>query len=356
MFRLEKDQVSRLCQAGNQAPSGGNSQPWKVAIAGNSLILSVDPTRSGSMLDAGCLASIFALGMFTENLLVCADHLRLKYRLEFLNPKDLTNPFLKINFLGQLRSKAVYEDLFPFIEKRVTNRKLDNGQLISEKEITALREAAKPSCLLGAVSRNTEKATVATILGKADRIRTLNDTLFKQMFSELRWDEKEVKKTRDGVDLKTMEMPMGMEKVFKLLKNVPGARKIAPRKTLEEMATPLLLSSSHLCCLSVKGTLNAKAVFEAGRAMEKIWLLATRMGLALHPWTVITFLIIRVTYFEGQGLSAGESKEISALDKQLRKIFGHSRTETPLFVFRLFKASPPTAFSLRRDLDVFVEF
>ena len=81
--------------------------------------------------------------------------------------------------------------------------------------------------------------------------------------------------------------------------------------------------------------------------MQRLWLEATRHGIAVHPWTVSTFLLLRVEVFAGEGFGPTENDEVARMGSMLRTAFGLHPEQTPVFVFRLSTAPPPTARSLR---------
>lgn len=63
-------------------------------------------------------------------------------------------------------------------------------------------------------------------------------------------------------------------------------------------------------------------MLEAGQATERFWLKATKHRLALHPWTILHFLIIRNKKFCCEDLNEMERSELEKLDNQLHSFFG----------------------------------
>lgn len=354
-FRLTLDEIKALCRAGGMAPSGANAQPWRVVVSKNILELKLDPKRSESFLDVGRYASIFSLGCFAENVRITADAMGLCYKMEILDYKNIEDSFVRFLFFG--RQKLVIEkqnSLYPYIQKRVTNRQIYDGTIISKINFAVLEKVVAEFDLkykLRAVYTHEKKIKAADILGKADGIRLTNDQLFNEMMNEFRWSQEEVIKKRDGLDLKTLELPKNGEKMFLLLKNFSFARKIIPRKALERFARPLMLGCSHLCCLGVNGRPTPDKMFLAGQLVERLWLTATKLNLAIQPWTVFNFILLRATYFPRSGFKKEEETEILKMGKGFRSLYGLSKDEFPLFIFRLSKAKAPSARSLRIPLQ-----
>jgi hypothetical protein len=99
--------------------------------------------------------------------------------------------------------------------------------------------------------------------------------------------------------------------------------------------------------LSTSSELERETMVAAGRALQRLWLSATRDGLAVHPWTVSPLELIRLERFGGAGFTARERRAVARIAERLRDSFGLPRAETPVFVMRLSEAVPPSVRSLR---------
>lgn len=207
-----------------------------------------------------------------------------------------------------------------------------------------------------AVKSNNDKKVVTDILGKTDGIRFGNEIIFQEMIGELRWSPEEVEQTRDGLNVDTLELPKNVHIMLELMKNKPNIRAVFPKTIYEQMAQPVLLSSSHLCCISMKHEPTRIAFFEAGRVTERMWLHAARTGLSIHPWTILPFFLTRVLLVPGTVFSDQEAKEILFLRDKLLSVFTISGEDTPVFIFRLFKAELPKTRALRFKWNTFTNF
>lgn len=347
---LKKD-VALICQMGGLAPSGGNVQPWMVTVRANTVEVSLDPSRSTSFLDVNKLASVFAVGSFVENVLITLDWLGYSYSLD-LSPTINTTPLVKIT--ATARKRIISQrggELFHYIKKRATNRRMSDGRRISEDSISLLKDEASRFVALPftlrCVSENAKKERVAGILGEADAIRFKHPALRKQMFQEIRFTQEAAIRTKDGIDIATMELPKNVGKLLGLLRQFDFLTALLPKKTLAQMAKPLLLGSSHLCCLySTREEPSVASLFNAGRLTQRLWLRATQHDLAFHPWTVLPFFLLRVRLASPSGFQAKEEEAVKRLGLSLNKAFGASKN-MPVFIFRLSYADEPTARSLR---------
>ncbi|MBI3486350.1 hypothetical protein HY025_05440 [Candidatus Daviesbacteria bacterium] len=358
-FNLTDKEIETLFRAGEQSPSGGNVQPWNVSLKKNLIEVTLDPIRSkiSDFLDVHCFASIFALGCFTENILIAARSLGLKFNYELKTSEKVEYFKVQITFFGR---EKVYttEDLSIYVPKRVTNRQISDGTVIDQKDIELLIKQclafSKGQFNLNTCSSSTSKKNIARILGKADGIRMTKQETYEQMMREFRWSESEAKLSKDGLDLKTLELPGNVEKLFFLIRDYPFIREKFPLKIFEDFAKPLLLNSSHLCCLSTNSSLSPQVLFEGGRILERIWLISTKLNLAFQPWTPLIYFLIRTDYFKGEGFSKEEIKSVRNLGKLLRKEFSLKNKANLVFFFRLSKAKPASYRSIKRSWSEFV--
>lgn len=349
-FELTNKEIEEILTAGSLAPSGGNVQPWRIIVKNNKTMeLMLDKKRADTFLDVGHLASYMALGSFMENLTIASESMGLEYVVREFTPTRLSKPFVQIIFTGRKENNPPHP-LYEQIGKRATNRKLYDGKLISENvvdNLKALTRNKNKNFTLLAVHSEKDKKTVADILGKADGIRTFHKVLFKQMLSEIRWNEREVNESRDGIDMVTLELPAMVGKMMKLMHEHPIIVSTFPREVFENQAKPLLMHSSHLCCLAMNEKPTPTSLFTTGRVLQSLWLTATKHNLAFHPWTVLPFFLMRIDFFEGKGFSKQEIVELRKLDEKVKKVFALSKQQIPVFIFRLSYAKPPTSRSLR---------
>ena len=347
-FELGREEIQQLAEAGGAAPSGGNIQPWRVVAKKNVLELYLDEKRSTSFLDVERYASILALGAFAENVSIASDALKLKYKMKTLPYKGVEQPLAQFEYSGH-KNKAKPSEFYPYVHERVTNRRLHEGPPVAEDTVDTLINAARALelCNLHALAAPKKKETAARILGRADGLRMFNQTLHQQMFEELRWSTEEAQKTGDGIDIATLEMPPEAAGQLGALRSYETLVKAVPREAVEAMAMPAVMGCSHICCLTVDGDINPKNLFLAGRSLQRMWLEATRQELAIQPWAVLPFFLIRSNLFPGTGFSEVEESQLKGLGKDLRSLFGFDSGEQPLFIFRLSKAPPPSARSLR---------
>lgn len=348
---LTVKQKKFLIEMGAKAPSDGNMQPWRINFEGDTMKLQIDQTRSSGMLDVKNYASILALGSFYENIYQAALSLGYIARVD----KDYKNellPIFKIKFEEVKKNTKKYS-LVKHIDERVTSRSIFDGKLLSIRNLEKIeKNVAKFKIIkLKTIADPLKKAKLSQILGEGDRIRMLNNVLFSQMMSELRWSKNEVKATATGIDVETLEMPGNMSKIMRLLSDNFHFLSKINEKVFDNNALFLIKASSHIGCIIYSGPLNSDSFFKAGQALERMWLISTKYNIKIHPWSVLSFFFLRNKILKGEGFSQKEIKDLRRLEIDFREVFDLKIDETPIFIFRMFSSKTFGKKSLRLDFS-----
>lgn len=235
----------------------------------------------------------------------------------------------------------------------MTNRRLHQGPLLPEDEVRRVTALAEPPFAVTAVADPPGKQAVAGALALADVIRMRHRAMFDDMVREIRWTDGEARAHGDGLDLRTLDLPAASRALLPVLRRLPWLRLALPAARLGDTARALVHGSSHVCCLSSTDPPTPDTMVAAGRATERLWLAATRAGLALHPWTVSTLELLRLDAFDGEGFTTAERAEVGRMGERLRAAFGLPEAAWPVFVFRLSSAPPPDVRALRQPWETF---
>lgn len=358
-FRLTPEELRRLVEAGGMAPSGGNVQPWSVTATADTLAVGFDLPRATSFLDVGRLASALALGAFVENVTIAAESLGLRFALELGDMMDDDAPLARLRFGGRRDPAEVWpHPLYAFIPQRVTNRHLHEGPAVDDRTIEAITTAVQEPegrCRCVALGTEAGRREAARLLSATDVLRMFHREMHGQMFGELRWTPEETETTRDGIDVATLELSPEAVGQLGALRSHELVVRAVPPEAVAGLTERAIVGSSHVGCLAASlsassaspGATLRRGLFMAGQALARLWLTATRLGVALQPWSVLPFLVLRARHFGGTGLSAAEAAEIERLGRELEQLCGLRGGEVPLFIFRLAYAPMPSARALR---------
>jgi hypothetical protein len=91
-----------------------------------------------------------------------------------------------------------------------------------------------------------------------------------------------------------------------------------------------------------------------GKAVERMWLTATKNNIAVYPMTGPLFLFPRLIYGKGIGMTEEMIRELKVLRTEFTSLFSLKENTGEIFLFRLCYAEKPRIDSLRRPVkDIF---
>ena len=347
-MQLTDSEIDEIIRLGGLAPSGGNAQPWKIRVDANCLELGIQPERAGSFLDVGYLASLYSLGSFLENVCLASTSLGLTYEVQLHEFRIPTDPVATVRY--RERSEGLEKDpLYEQIPRRHTNRHLHQGALLPNEVVESLRAAMRPWPRLGlaTLSDSSGKKRAAAILGRSNALSLRHPVLFHQMMNELRWSTAEAQSSRDGVAISTLELPPPAVILLRTLRRYPTLRWLLPRPALEKMPEAAVMGCSHLCVQTIRGAPSTENFVNAGRALQRAWLQASALELAVQPLAILPFLVLRARRFQSTGFSPRQADEVLKLGADLNALYSLGEDEFPVFIFRL---SAPAAAASERAL------
>ena len=350
---LGAEQVRSLVHFATLAPSGGNCQPWRFSWDGRRLRLAHDAERSRSFLDFDGLASWLAFGAAVENVALVAAGMGLEVAVDLAPDPRHPAVVCDLRFVARRgAAPARTEVLAAAIPERVTNRKLSaRATLPADARGALLRAAADvPGAALQLVEDPDRLAELGEVLGRGDRLRFLSRTMHGEMMAELRWTPDEVCRTRDGLDVATLELTgadLAGLRVMSSWAAMDLVGRLGGGRALEKPARKAIAAASAVGLVSVPGRTRA-AYFAGGRAMQRVWLQATALGLAFQPMAPLTYLFARLELGQGEGLSPTEAAVLRELRGRFAAVLPDATGPGEPMLFRLALAPPPAARALRR--------
>jgi nitroreductase len=328
------------------APSGGNAQPWHFYWGDDRLWVAADTARMRNVLNSQGHATWLALGAAIENAAIAAASRGRTVRVTPFPHRGVA-AVLELAPGGDETLAA----LLPLVAARQTNRRLGDRAPFDESDGASLRAAAAAhGGRLQLVSSPDELEELGRIAGRADRIRFTAPVTHRELMGELRWNEAEAEATRDGVTVSSLELKPVAEAALMLLRRPDVAaelRALAPGRRLEEGARDAFAAASAAGLLTLASGSPA-AWLAGGRAMQRLWLEATALGLAFQP-------IGHLYMFELLGgptadlFTAEEREELEQLQAATYGVF--ARAPAAALLFRLARVDQPGERSLRLPPD-----
>lgn len=334
------------------APSGGNSQPWRFVLrADGELDVRLAEGAGGTLLDYEGRASLVAVGAAIENLALAAAHAGLEPQLSVAD-EPARDRVASVQ-LTRATPRAELGELVGAIRSRVTNRRIGDATPLAPRERARLDRAAATHG--GAVAWLEERARMtelAEVLAEGDRLRLLHPRLHREMLDELRFTSAEARRTRDGIDVPSMELTPTDRAVFEIVRDptaMATVRELDVGRGLGRPTRAAVAGASALGVLHVSAEGQGTWV-RGGRAMQRTWLEASALGLAFSPMSALLYLVMRARE-GGDHLDDHTRRELLRLGRRLDELCPLGDARAPILIFRLSRAGSPTSRSLRRPVS-----
>lgn len=279
--------VARILECAQRAPSGGNIQPWSLCARAGEIRLHLAPRLKESM-DVGYRGSAVALGAALYNARVAAAALGLLGAHEFIveSGPDVP-PLTAILRLGGCDDAVLAAD-YPGALRRETNRRLGSGAPLPAATAAALTASvAAEGARLRLVTEPAQIAEIAEIAAQSDRIRYLTLTLHRELLTELRWPDQDLS---SGIDIRSLELGPDERAALEISRRwdvLAELKEWSAGAALGDYTRDRMASASAVavvCGTSAgAGTSELVGYARAGMAVERMWIAAQRLGLAVQP-------------------------------------------------------------------------
>ncbi|WP_220498455.1 hypothetical protein [Stieleria mannarensis] len=337
-----------MVQAAILAPSPDNNQPWKFKFSDQGVDVFLDPSRSLPS-DEASMFDLTAIGAAVENAILGAAEYGC---ISEITCRDLDDATLQ----GQLpvasitiRPGGVPDPLFDAIESRCTCRKPYASGPLDTEVIEALNHSISslPSVQVDWITSAAEKKQFGKLIAMTDSLRFRTEAFHAELFRQLRFKPSEVQATRDGLDVRTLELPFGVTTMLRTLKSWT-VMQLVHRLRL----TPLLTGPSKIA-VQKSGAVAVVSVPAAstenfligGRAIQRIWLKAAQAGLSMHPLGSLPIFLL-----QSQPNPAFE-KTIEIARRETSNLVPELGNRVIQLAFRVGKSGPPTERSIRRQVS-----
>ncbi len=277
--------------------------------------------RAENFLDVDHLASWLAMGGAVENMVLAAAAMGLHAQVELLPPSD-DGRVCELVFRSDLPPDVDHR-LADQIDRRATNRRLGRREKLPEPTLDVFREAARAhGASLQLITEEDDLRAIGAVIGGCDRVRFWNEHTHRELMEEVRWTRDEAERTRDGVDVRTLDIGSLQLAVLRLLASwnvVSAMRGLNLRQPFEAISGQAVRRSSAVGVLTVDGT-GPHDYFRGGRAFERVWLAATELEIGLQPLAVAPFLFARLRRDVGPAQRAvGAARGLRATRRRLAR-------------------------------------
>lgn len=350
-IELTRDQIVELIELAQTAPSGGNMQPWKWYAKQNQIFAFVDASQANSFLDYNYLGGMVGFGAAIENIIIGANKLGLKGRYNFVFEDN--NPLVAvIDFEPSTQINEYDLNLYSHIRARGTNRMLGELEPIPSQDFDIIKEATEhiPGASLTWVRE--KKEALGEVLCAVERIRLMTDRGHTDFIDEIRWTTEEAESTKDGIDLRTIDLTETEKAGLYVSKNYSVVRQLREwglGTGFETMMRKAIENTECIGFISMPSGTRSD-YFEGGRALQRAWLKATELNLGFHPVSPSTFIFNRFVHNNDDDQLKPFKHELQLLREKFKQILELDDERGEIFLFRLFKGKDIQTRALRRDV------
>lgn len=358
-YSVDKEIISQIVDAACYAPSTGNDQPWKWVFRKNRLHLFHDQYRSFSFGDFDTIASDLSFGAASENLELQSAVLGYEVTRQ-IYPLGKDSILIATFDFAPLKEKALPSSVFSVeladkIFTRTTNRNPSQPIQLSESDLDLLRKAAESieGASVNFITDREKIDALGQIIGECDRVRLLNESGHADfVHREMRWTPQDAERTKDGIDVRTLGLApaeVGALAIVKDYEIAKALKEIDGGSALIEAAAKTAASTSCMAIITLP-RYNRENFFLGGVSLQRLWLQAEKMDLAVHPLISPFYLFPRILHGQGEGLDA---KEISRLERVRQKFLSILPLKSDLaevFICKIAKAEKPTISTYRLPL------
>lgn len=355
-----KEDIVKILELAVNAPSGHNSQPWRFEVKDNSIFIYNIPDKDKILFNWKQRGSLIAHGALIENIVIIASEKGYKTYIKIF-PKENESDLIAEIKLEKSSEDYAYKYLFPYILKRTTNRRpyeLENLKDTDREVLNNFIEKQNNSGYKILLTEDKEKINqVVGPFSAGDRLLFENFYVHKSLFDNVNWTLKEERRKREGLYLGTKELNLAERIFFKYIMSkwgfVQNLNKIGFAKKAGKKREMLYKKCSAMGLVTAPSD-SLKDFIEAGRVLERFWLLVTSLELSFQPVSVgLLYLGQRCTMEEPEELTREQTEMTKNAYQKVLKAFNISN-DVPVFSFRIGYAKPPTASSVKGKPDIII--
>lgn len=270
-----KNSVSDLflmASYGIKAPSGHNTQPWKIRIDNNTFEVHPDFSFSLPVADQNNRELYVSVGCAIENICLAANEKGFGEQVIIRkHPDDYTFACIEIT-----KGTANPSSLFSQIAKRQTNRSVYFDRVIPQKDIIRLSNIKLEDGIKSHIYRYDEKefSILSDFILQANEVQLSNPLYKEELLDWIRFTKKQVNNHKCGLSYKTIGasgIPSFLRKAV-----IKSQLKVSKQNKADKKR---ISSSSHLVLFTCENN-TAEEWIKLGRSLERFLLKACKIKIA----------------------------------------------------------------------------
>ncbi|MEK7643229.1 MAG: hypothetical protein AAB372_02170 [Patescibacteria group bacterium] len=344
--------IHKILEAAITAPSGENAQPWRFRVHETQIELFNDPASDTSFFNYGQRGSYVAHGAAIENMVLQAGVLGYAIDVKLFPTKE--NPDLVAILTLEKKGEVATDPLASVISHRCTNRKPYKKEPLTATEKEAVVSAGRDfkEISLTLVDDKNSIETIARIGGLNEQIMLSTPEIHDFFFSHVNWTKEEDDAKKTGFYIETLELPPPAKAMFKLFKHWSVMRVFSalgfPKVVAKQNAA--VYASAGAVIGAVIPDSSPESYIAMGRSVERMWLMATKLGLSIQPLGGVMFLMSKIRSDKTANFSESHATLIKQAHKESAQIFNAGEKIVGMS-FRIGRGDPPSARAIRFPVE-----
>jgi len=343
--------AEKIIDIARWAPSGDNTQCWRFKLVNDtSFIVLANDTRDSVVYDLDGHSSHIAHGALLETINIAASQFGLAVNVEADYSDDT-----QLQFFVSLTPDASIEvnELAPYVKTRTVQRRAMGVQALTTTEKAQLEQQLPEGYRVQWFESKDDKLAIAKLNFCNAKTRLTMFEAYKVHKEIIEWNqrysESKIPEQALGVDWLTARM---MQSLFKSWSRVKFANNFLagtflPRIQLDFI--PSIKSAAHFALVADKPPETPEDYIEAGKALQRFWLMATKLQLGFQPeQTPVIF-----SRYIDKNLQFTEDEAVNK-NAQKGKAMFEAIVDQPshtVFLGRLGRSTAPHSRSIRKPLS-----
>lgn len=275
--------LDQLVQAAVLGANPHNSQPWKFHLLPDGVDVYADTSRHIGAIDPLFREMHIGVGCAVENLLLAAEAAGYRWSFDNPGPSDHRElqPIRRILLKQDMRRPS---DLYAAIPRRHTNRgRYDVAKEVDAGVIEALNGLKDSDSELRVFwfRKFQEKRAFGDLVVLATEAIIADEEQSKSSARWMRTSWNDIQRLRDGLTYDTQGLPSGMRALAKFMP--PLSRQQTDQYWLTATRETHVATAGVFGMIAIRDVRDTEQQVEAGRLWQRMHLLATVHGIAMHP-------------------------------------------------------------------------
>lgn len=353
-FSPESNPLRFVLDQARWAPSGDNTQCWRFRITSElSFDILANDTRHHVVYDLTGAASNMAHGALLATVEIAASAVGYRAELESTDRSNEERPIYSVKLVKD--DSISIDPLARYIEVRSVQRRAMGGRAVTVAEKSELEAAIHQGFKVHWFESSAEKWQVAKLLYGNAYTRLIMKEGYDVHAHIIDWGKKfskdKIPEQALGVDPltgKMMKWALASWERFEFLAKYLGGT-VMPRLQLD--FTTALRCSAHFVIYSTEQLVNHDDQVSAGKALQRFWLTATKLGFGFQPEQ--TPIIFSAYLRDNLVFSKNQVaiRNAQQMDDRLKTMLPAEVFQNKVFFGRIGRSAQPSSRSTRLDLD-----